>query len=219
MSITVTKNIQKVFDLFTGHSAFTKASVDVPDEITVKQIASKYNITGKNLIKFIFEFDGGVLNIVVTDNLIDSVEQLAKTNVAEEAFAVISTLSNDHSKNITFFIDPETKVSSLLYNNRSLAPISNYSDNLSKLLQLIDDVDGVEAVTVYELYGEDKIVISCKVAGHTLDTVPADLIYNVFSAIEPNHIVIEYSLTSEIYDNEDLHDDIVSKLKQDLERL
>ena len=90
---------------------------------------------------------------------------------------------------------------------------------MSKLLQLIDDVDGVEAVTVYELYGEDKIVISCKVAGHTLDTVPADLIYNVFSAIEPNHIVIEYSLTSEIYDNEDLHDDIVSKLKQDLERL
>ena len=56
MSITVTKNIQKVFDLFTGHSAFTKASVDVPDEITVKQIASKYNITGKNLIKFIFEW-------------------------------------------------------------------------------------------------------------------------------------------------------------------
>ena len=127
MSITVTKNIQKVFDLFTGHSAFTKASVDVPDEITVKQIASKYNITGKNLIKFIFEFDGGVLNIVVTDNLIDSVDQLAKTNVAEEAFAVISTLSNDHSKNITFFIDPETK---------SFCTSTSMTAGLSKLFTL-----------------------------------------------------------------------------------
>ena len=221
MSITVTENMKKAMNFFLSHNDFVKATIDTPDDITVKQIASKYDISNKNIVKFIFETKNGNLNICVLEDSLDDFSDELIIDSPEMAVNAMGNLPVDKARDITCFIDPETHTSVELCNNHSLIPFPNPSTSLEKLIILANSLPGVESAIAYELYENvaDSIVLSCKIEGHTTETVSTELLYEIFTASENDKVFIEYKLTPEIYNNEELHESLIANLKSAIERL
>ena len=222
MAVSITADMQKVIDLYLTEKSFTNATVQTPTDYMLKQISSKFDIDSKNPIMFVFETSNGVLNLCVLEESMVDIDTSVLDGVPAEAAKIVNSFANDPVNDVTLFVDPLTKYSVAL-KGHSLMPTTKSSAGLKQLIDSAKNINGVKYVDAFDLFdselGEDAVTLICTIVDLTPNSSSNELFYKIYTPAGENQVSVQYQMPAALYENEEQHEEILSNLKRDIERL
>ena len=222
MAESITADMQKVIDLYLTEKSFTNATVQKPTNYMLKQISSRFDIDSKNPIMFVFKTANGLLNLCILEESMVDLDTSVLSGVPAEAAKIVNSFADDPVNDVTLFVDPSTKYSVEL-RGHSLVPTTKTSLGLKALIENAKKINGVKYVDAFDLFdselGEDAVTLICTIVDLTPNSSPNELFYKIYTPAGENQVSVQYQLPAALYENDEQHEEILSNLKRDIERL